>query len=254
MPKPLPRASTTLRRIHLITPPSNFVWIKTPQAYARETKFPELSYTNRLLFCSFCFHILGLPLHLCAGLVGASIRTSASFLLGADVLNPFEKTLEAYPRFERITVWHATCLQNKLNFQIVDFLGKSISQVTMINANSFIYVVFLMKAPYRCVESLRLIKRLRKSWLWPASTFQGHFLRSACSTDTLTLPIYLAPQVLCTIYLVLASHKKRRVTTTPRFTFPHFPSLAFVPFPSASSCNWRACKGVPFADLFCAIF
>ena len=35
--------------------------------------------------------------------------------------------------------------------------------------------------------------------------------------------------------LLYIDHRKRPVTTTPRFTFPHFPSLAFVPFPSASS-------------------
>ena len=40
--------------------------------------------------------------------------------------------------------------------------------------------------------------------------------------------------------LLYIDHRKRPVTTTPRFTFPHFPSLAFVPFPSASSngANW----------------
>ena len=47
------------------------------------------------------------------------------------------------------------------------------------------------------------------------------------------------------IYLVLASHRKRRVTANPRFTFPHFPSPAFVPFPLASSiyslCRWIWC-------------
>ena len=36
------------------------------------------------------------------------------------------------------------------------------------------------------------------------------------------------PRQLCTL------------PTTPRFTCPHFPSLAFVPFPSASS--WRICS------------
>ena len=36
-------------------------------------------------------------------------------------------------------------------------------------------------------------------------------------------------------YLVLASHRKRRVAANPRFTFPHIPSPAFVPFPLASS-------------------
>ena len=34
------------------------------------------------------------------------------------------------------------------------------------------------------------------------------------------------PRQLCTL------------PTTPRFTCPHFPSLAFVPFPSASSNHW----------------
>ena len=35
------------------------------------------------------------------------------------------------------------------------------------------------------------------------------------------------PRQLCTL------------PTTPRFTCPHFPSLAFVPFPSASSACWH---------------
>ena len=39
--------------------------------------------------------------------------------------------------------------------------------------------------------------------------------------------------------LLYIDHRKRPVTTTPRFTFPHFPSLAFVPFPSASSLAIR---------------
>ena len=55
--------------------------------------------------------------------------------------------------------------------------------------------------------------------------------------------------------LLYIDHRKRPVTTTPRFTFPHFPSLAFVPFPSASSQIetqrlWRIC----FATIFSLIF